>query len=65
MRGALNLTQLLLAGWIVSRRVEQEFGVDVDNGEKIVQLVGNETRRLRGVLEASGLGQVEPSSRQG
>jgi len=54
----LNLPQLLGTRWIVTRRCEQEFSVDVDDGEKIVQFVRNEARRLRRVLEGGGLGQV-------
>jgi len=55
---ALNLPQLLRARRIAFRGLEQEFNVDADDGEKIVQLVGDEARRLRGVLDAGGFGQV-------
>ena len=55
---ALNLPQLLGARRIAVGGLEQELGVDVDDSEKIVQLVSNQASRLRGVLEAWGLGQV-------
>jgi len=61
----LNLLQLLSARRVVPIRREQELGVDVYDREKIVQLVGNETGRLCCILEASGLGQVRASARQG
>jgi hypothetical protein len=47
----LDFFQLLSALRILARRLQQEFGVDLDDGEQVVQLVGNEAGRLVRLFE--------------
>ena len=49
--GALNLFHLLDVGRILAYGLHQKFGVDLDDGEEIIELVGDETCRLVGFLE--------------
>ena len=60
----LDLPKLLEARWVVASRVEQEFRVDVDDSQEVIQLVRDEPGRLCGVLQSGAPGQVLTLSRQ-
>jgi hypothetical protein len=47
----LDLIELLCALRILARGLQQEFGVDLNDGEQVVQLVGDETGSLVRFLE--------------